>query len=177
MMSLETIEGQPNLTLWVVATSPQVEEGGFPTEKENFSCNNSFDYTDQNFLSIMKIFDENIRILSSPWMQMWPRFFLPEESCTFFFSKTSKSIYAPSCELCNTFPDLLDYFPGSHNKLLKNVAYVKSYTLAKAKKHQASLDINNPQDCIDCSLIKIERGCFSGQASNADKHFKYPLYA
>ncbi|XP_070125694.1 cytochrome P450 2C19-like isoform X2 [Equus przewalskii] len=89
---------------------------------------NRFDYTDQNFLNIMKKFDENVRIGSSPWMQ-----------------------------LCNHFPVLLDYFPGSHNKLLKNIAYINNYVLEKTKEHQESLDINNPRDFIDCFLIKMEQ--------------------
>ncbi|XP_004427925.1 PREDICTED: cytochrome P450 2C19-like [Ceratotherium simum simum] len=89
---------------------------------------NRFDYTDENFLNIVEIFDENVKIISSPWMQ-----------------------------LCNSFPMVLDYFPGSHKKLFKNVAYVKSYVLEKAKEHQASLDINNPRDFIDCFLIKMEQ--------------------
>uniref|UniRef100_A0A9L0SMY2 unspecific monooxygenase n=1 Tax=Equus caballus TaxID=9796 RepID=A0A9L0SMY2_HORSE len=89
---------------------------------------NRFDYKDQNFLNIMKVFDENFKILSSPWMQ-----------------------------ICNAFPALLEYFPGSTDKLFKNVAYVRSYILEKVKEHQASLDINNPRDFIDCFLIKMEQ--------------------
>ncbi|XP_053438753.1 cytochrome P450 2C18-like [Nycticebus coucang] len=89
---------------------------------------NRFDYKDQNFLTLMAKFNENVRILSSPWIQ-----------------------------LCNNFPALIDYFPGSHNKLLKNVALTKSYILEKVKEHQESLDINNPRDFIDCFLIKMEQ--------------------
>ncbi|XP_023367481.1 cytochrome P450 2C20-like isoform X2 [Otolemur garnettii] len=87
-----------------------------------------FDYKDQNFLTLMGRLNENFRILSSPWIQ-----------------------------LCNNFPALIDYFPGIHNKLLKNVALTKSYILEKVKKHQESLDINNPRDFIDCFLIKMEQ--------------------
>uniref|UniRef100_A0A8C4LVW5 unspecific monooxygenase n=1 Tax=Equus asinus TaxID=9793 RepID=A0A8C4LVW5_EQUAS len=89
---------------------------------------NRFDYKDQNFLNIMRVFDENFKILSSPWMQ-----------------------------ICNAFPALLEYFPGSTDKLFKNVAYIRSYILEKVKEHQASLDINNPRDFIDCFLIKMEQ--------------------
>uniref|UniRef100_H0WUH8 unspecific monooxygenase n=2 Tax=Otolemur garnettii TaxID=30611 RepID=H0WUH8_OTOGA len=89
---------------------------------------NRFDYRDQNFLNLMEKLNENIRILSSPWVQV-----------------------------CNNFPALIDYFPGSHNKLLKNIAFVKSYILEKVKEHQESLDVNNPRDFIDCFLIKMEQ--------------------
>ncbi|EPY88764.1 cytochrome P450 2C92 precursor [Camelus ferus] len=89
---------------------------------------NRFDYKDQTFLNIMKKFNENIRIVSSPWIQ-----------------------------ICNTFPVLIDYFPGSHNKVIKNNANLKNYILEKTKEHQASLDMNNPRDFIDCFLIKMEQ--------------------
>ncbi|XP_007949481.1 cytochrome P450 2C18-like [Orycteropus afer afer] len=89
---------------------------------------NHFDYKDQDFLNLMKRLNENISIASSPWIQ-----------------------------ICNTFPLLIDYFPGSHKKLLNNVAYLKNYTLEKIKEHQESLDINNPRDFIDCFLIKMSQ--------------------
>ncbi|XP_011894134.1 PREDICTED: cytochrome P450 2C20 isoform X4 [Cercocebus atys] len=87
-----------------------------------------FDYKDENFLTLMKRFNENFRILTSPWIQV-----------------------------CNNFPLLIDCFPGTHNKLLKNVALTKSYIREKVKEHQATLDVNNPRDFIDCFLIKMER--------------------
>ncbi|KAM9617508.1 cytochrome P450 2C19 isoform 2-T2 [Trichechus inunguis] len=87
-----------------------------------------FEYTDQDFLNLLEKLDENTQIVSSPWMQF-----------------------------CNAFSMLIDYFPGSHNKLLNNVAYLRSYFLEKVKEHQESLDINNPRDFIDCFLIKMEQ--------------------
>ncbi|XP_033068017.1 cytochrome P450 2C20-like [Trachypithecus francoisi] len=87
-----------------------------------------FDYKDENFLTLMKRFNENFRILTSPWIQV-----------------------------CNNFPLLIDCFPGTHNKLLKNVALTKSYISEKVKEHQATLDVNNPRDFIDCFLIKMEQ--------------------
>ncbi|CAI9177907.1 unnamed protein product [Rangifer tarandus platyrhynchus] len=89
---------------------------------------NRFEYKDQFFLDMMKMFNENARIMSSPWLQV-----------------------------CNTFPVLIDYFPGSHNKFLKNCANLKSYIFEKTREHQTSLDINNPRDFIDCFLIKMEQ--------------------
>uniref|UniRef100_F1SC62 unspecific monooxygenase n=1 Tax=Sus scrofa TaxID=9823 RepID=F1SC62_PIG len=89
---------------------------------------NRFDYTDPNFLTFLGKFNENFRILNSLWIQA-----------------------------CNNFPALIDYLPGSHNKVFKNFAYVKSYILEKVKEHQASLDVNDPRDFIDCFLIKMEQ--------------------
>ncbi|XP_058155474.1 cytochrome P450 2C42-like [Dasypus novemcinctus] len=89
---------------------------------------NCFDYTDQEFLNLMEKLNENLRIVSSTWIQV-----------------------------CNSFPILIGYFPGSHNKYLKNNDFFKSFVLRKIKEHQESLDINNPRDFIDCFLIKMEQ--------------------
>ncbi|XP_069890695.1 cytochrome P450 2C5-like [Dipodomys merriami] len=89
---------------------------------------NRFDYKDQNFLNLMEKFNENVKILSSPWIQIY-----------------------------NLFPDLIDYTPGSHKTILKNVAYIKNYILKKIKDHEESLDVNNPRDLIDCFLIKMKQ--------------------
>ncbi|XP_076690223.1 cytochrome P450 2C18 isoform X3 [Callospermophilus lateralis] len=86
-----------------------------------------FDYKDQNFLNLMEKFNENLRLMSSPWIQV-----------------------------LNIFPALMDYLPGSHNTVIKNFDYVKSYVLEKIKEHQESLDVNNPRDFIDCFLIKMK---------------------
>nr|XP_002718570.1 cytochrome P450 2C1 [Oryctolagus cuniculus] len=89
---------------------------------------NRFDYRDQTFLNLMGKFNENFKILNSPWVQV-----------------------------CNTFPILIDCLPGSPRKVINNLSYVKNYVLEKIKEHQESLDINNPRDFIDCFLIKMEQ--------------------
>ncbi|XP_034362174.1 cytochrome P450 2C29 isoform X2 [Arvicanthis niloticus] len=86
---------------------------------------NRFDSNDKDFLILMKKINENVKILSSPWLQV-----------------------------CNKFPLLIDYCPGSHHKIAKNINYVKSYVLEKIKEHQESLDVANPRDFIDYYLIK-----------------------
>ncbi|ELK00892.1 cytochrome P450 2C19 [Pteropus alecto] len=87
-----------------------------------------FDYKDQTFLNLMERLNEITKILSSPWVQ-----------------------------LCNAFPVLLHYFPGRHRKALENQLYLKTYVIEQAREHQASLDINNPRDFLDCFLIKMEQ--------------------
>ncbi|XP_012621879.3 cytochrome P450 2C18-like [Microcebus murinus] len=96
---------------------------------------NHFDYKDEHFLTLMEKFNENFKILSSPWIQ-----------------------------LCNNFPVLIYYFPGIHNKLVENISLVRSYILEKAKEHQESLDVNNPRDFIDCFLIKMEQEKHNSQS-------------
>ncbi|XP_047409912.1 cytochrome P450 2C19-like [Sciurus carolinensis] len=87
---------------------------------------NRFDYQDPDFLTLMDMLNENVRILSSAWVQV-----------------------------CNNFPALIDYLPGSHKTLFKNIDYLINYILKKIKEHEESLDVNDPQDFIDCFLIKM----------------------
>ncbi|XP_034366557.1 cytochrome P450 2C37 [Arvicanthis niloticus] len=84
-----------------------------------------FDYKDQNFLNLMEKLNEITKILSTPWLQV-----------------------------CNTFPALLDYCPGSHNQFFKNYTCIKNYVLDKIKEHEESLDITTPRDFIDYFLIQ-----------------------
>ncbi|KAM4852073.1 cytochrome P450 2C5-like isoform 6-T6 [Thomomys bottae] len=89
---------------------------------------NRFDYKDQTFLNMMEKLDDNVRILSSPWIQIY-----------------------------NLFPDVIHYLPGSHKSILKNVAYMYNYILGQIKDHEESLDVNSPRDLIDCFLIKMKQ--------------------
>ncbi|XP_059102693.1 cytochrome P450 2C50-like isoform X3 [Peromyscus eremicus] len=84
-----------------------------------------FDYKDQDFLNLMEKLQENNKILSSPWIQV-----------------------------CNAFPALLDYCPGSHRTIFRNYTCIKSYLVEKIKEHEESLDVTNPRDFIDYYLIK-----------------------
>nr|XP_021482544.1 cytochrome P450 2C55 isoform X2 [Meriones unguiculatus] len=89
---------------------------------------NRFDYKDKNFLNLMEKFNENFKILNSPWMQV-----------------------------CNALPAFIDYLPGSHKKVIKNYIEIKSYILGRVREHQDTLDMDNPRDFIDCFLIKMEQ--------------------
>ncbi|XP_051002908.1 cytochrome P450 2C26-like [Acomys russatus] len=89
---------------------------------------NRFDYKDKDFLNLMEKLNENVKILSSPWLQF-----------------------------CNSFPIIIDYCPGSHKTIAKNLDHIKSYLLGKIKEHQESLDVTNPRDFIDYYLIKCKQ--------------------
>ncbi|XP_025736486.1 cytochrome P450 2C41 isoform X1 [Callorhinus ursinus] len=95
---------------------------------------NCFDYTDQTLIGFLKRLNENFRILSSAWIQVY-----------------------------NSFPALLDYLPGSHNTVYKNSVFVKNYILEKIKEHQESLDINNPRDFTDYFLMKMGQEKYNEQ--------------
>uniref|UniRef100_A0A8D2IAD8 unspecific monooxygenase n=1 Tax=Urocitellus parryii TaxID=9999 RepID=A0A8D2IAD8_UROPR len=87
---------------------------------------NRFDYQDPDFLTLVNKFNENVRIMSSAWAQVY-----------------------------NNFPALFDYLPGSHHILSKNIDYMINYIMEKVKEHEESLDVNDPRDFIDCFLIKM----------------------
>nr|XP_034352023.1 cytochrome P450 2C13, male-specific-like isoform X1 [Arvicanthis niloticus] len=84
-----------------------------------------FGYEDKNFINLVEKVEECVKILSSPWLQV-----------------------------CNVFPLLLDYCPGSHNLLFKNFKFIKSFVMEKIKEHEELLDVTNPQDFIDYFLIQ-----------------------
>ncbi|XP_052028293.1 cytochrome P450 2C50 isoform X4 [Apodemus sylvaticus] len=100
-----------------------------------------FDYKDQDFLNLMEKMDEMTKILSTPWLQV-----------------------------CNAFPALIDYCPGSHNLFLKNYASIKSYILEKIKEHEESLDVTIPRDFIDYFLIKGGQEDFNQPLKNMLEH-------
>ncbi|XP_057633325.1 cytochrome P450 2C26-like isoform X2 [Chionomys nivalis] len=86
---------------------------------------NRFEYEDQIFVTLIEKLNVNSKILSSRWVQ-----------------------------LCNMFPVLIDYCPGTHNTFYKNLTSIQSFLLAKIKEHEESLDATNPRDFIDYFLIK-----------------------
>ncbi|XP_041517041.1 cytochrome P450 2C25-like [Microtus oregoni] len=96
---------------------------------------NRFDYKDQDFLNLKEKVNENVRILSTPWMQV-----------------------------CNNFPSLIDYCPGSHHTVSKISEYIISYLLERIKEHQESLNVANPRDFIDYYLIKLKQASHNEQS-------------
>nr|XP_048308735.1 cytochrome P450 2C26-like isoform X2 [Myodes glareolus] len=86
---------------------------------------NRFEYRDQVFVNLVEKLNVNTKILASLWVQV-----------------------------CNMFPVLIDYCPGTHNTYYKNLTSIQSYLLEKIKEHEESLDATNPRDFIDYFLIK-----------------------
>ncbi|KAM6471615.1 cytochrome P450 2C5-like [Liasis olivaceus] len=57
----------------------------------------------------------------------------------------------------NTFPKLMDYFPGKHIKIFADSEKVCDFIREKVEFHRRTLDPQNPRDYIDCFLIKSEK--------------------
>ncbi|XP_032137981.1 cytochrome P450 2E1 isoform X1 [Sapajus apella] len=87
-----------------------------------------FDYDDEKFLRLMHLFNENFYLLSTPWLQLY-----------------------------NNFSSYLHYLPGSHRKVIRNVAEIKEYVSERVKEHHQSLDLSWPRDLTDCLLVEMEK--------------------
>ncbi|XP_003409026.2 cytochrome P450 2C23-like [Loxodonta africana] len=86
-----------------------------------------FQYTNEKFLYLMNLLNENFRQINSPWSQMY-----------------------------NLWPRLIKHLPGQHRAFSKRSKDLKYFILEKVKEHQESLDHNSARDYIDCFLSKME---------------------
>ncbi|XP_066879672.1 cytochrome P450 2E1 isoform X2 [Kogia breviceps] len=87
-----------------------------------------FDYDDKTALRLLRLFNENFYLLSTPWIQLY-----------------------------NNFSAYISYLPGSHRKLMKNVSEIKDYALEGVKDHQKSLEPSCPRDFTDTMLMEMEK--------------------
>ncbi|XP_051802860.1 cytochrome P450 2J6-like isoform X9 [Acanthochromis polyacanthus] len=86
-----------------------------------------FEYSDETFQKLMGMFDEVVTIQGSV-----------------------------SAELYNSFPALVRYFPGPHQRIKQLYKYVKDFIRAEINKHKQTLDPAEPRDYIDCYLNEIQ---------------------
>ncbi|XP_048349031.1 cytochrome P450 2F5-like isoform X2 [Sphaerodactylus townsendi] len=114
--------------------------GGAPFNPINLVCRavsnvicavvfgNRFDYQDSAFLTLLDHFNENFKIMSSFWG-----------------------------ELYNIFPRLMDLLPGPHQQIFRNFEKLKQFIAERIHRHQETLDPTAPRDFIDCFLIRMEQ--------------------
>ncbi|XP_029475604.1 cytochrome P450 2C23-like isoform X6 [Rhinatrema bivittatum] len=89
---------------------------------------NRFDYDDGNFLILLNLINDTFRIFSTFWVQLY-----------------------------NFFPNVMEYLPGLHKQLLKEVDQLQEFVRNRVKMHQETLDPSSPRDFIDCFLMKMEQ--------------------
>ncbi|CAI5780758.1 cytochrome P450 2F3-like [Podarcis lilfordi] len=87
-----------------------------------------YDYQDANFLTLLDHFNENFKIMSSIWG-----------------------------ELYNIFPSLMDVLPGPHHQIFRNFEKLRQFIAERIRCHQKDLDPDAPRDFIDCFLIRMEQ--------------------
>ncbi|KFR09426.1 Cytochrome P450 2H2 [Opisthocomus hoazin] len=90
-----------------------------------------FDYEDKKFLNLIELLDENSRLQNAFQTQLY-----------------------------NFFPTIMDYLPGPHQQMIKNIEKVEQFTSEIIAEHQAALDPTCPQDFIDAFLNKMEQVIF-----------------
>uniref|UniRef100_A0A6J0T2B0 Cytochrome P450 2F3-like n=1 Tax=Pogona vitticeps TaxID=103695 RepID=A0A6J0T2B0_9SAUR len=87
-----------------------------------------FDYEDNDFLTLLNHLNENFKIMSSKWG-----------------------------ELYNIFPRLMDFLPGPHHRIFRNFEDLRKFIAERIRSHQKDLDPAAPRDFIDCFLIRMEQ--------------------
>ncbi|XP_045147370.1 cytochrome P450 2C23-like [Echinops telfairi] len=90
--------------------------------------NERFQYTDERFLYLMNLLNENFRRFNSRWIQLY-----------------------------NLWPTLIKHLPGEHRAFLRRTQDMRNFIMEKVKEHQESVDPNHPRDYIDCFLNKMEQ--------------------
>lgn len=86
-----------------------------------------FDYEDQSFLKRMGMIAQVIRVLSSPWAQLY-----------------------------NNFPRIMNFLPGPHQKFFQNITSIKSFLSKTIQSHKEVHQKDFPRDYIDTFLNKMD---------------------
>ncbi|KAM7410258.1 hypothetical protein PAMA_001617 [Pampus argenteus] len=96
-----------------------------------------FDYSDHNFQIILKYLSDVIMLQGSVWGTLY-----------------------------ESFPGVMKYLPGPHNKIFSHFTNLLDFIGQEVKSHKQDLDHNNPRDYIDSFLIEMENHKGSDQGFN-----------
>ncbi|XP_066451891.1 cytochrome P450 2K4-like [Eleutherodactylus coqui] len=88
-----------------------------------------FDYEDPTILQLMGLFNQNVKLFSSPAVVLY-----------------------------NSYPSLAKWLPGAHEKILENVKGLEEFIKATFTKQKQELDINDQRNLIDAFLAKQQEG-------------------
>ncbi|XP_076986585.1 cytochrome P450 2F2-like [Tamandua tetradactyla] len=89
---------------------------------------NRYGYEDPEFLRLLDLFNDNFRIMSSRWGEMY-----------------------------NIFPSLLDWLPGPHHRIFRNFAELRVFICKQIQQHQQTRQPGEPRDFIDCFLDQMDK--------------------
>uniref|UniRef100_A0A8C9KE64 Cytochrome P450 2F2-like n=1 Tax=Panthera tigris altaica TaxID=74533 RepID=A0A8C9KE64_PANTA len=89
---------------------------------------NRYGYEDPEFLRLLDLFNDNFRIMSSRWGEMY-----------------------------NIFPSLLDWLPGPHHRIFQNFTELQVFISEQIQQHQQTRQPGEPRDFIDCFLDQMEK--------------------
>ncbi|XP_075717048.1 cytochrome P450 2K4-like [Rhinoderma darwinii] len=88
-----------------------------------------FDYDDPTILRLMGLVNENVKLLSSPWVVLY-----------------------------NCFPFLAKWLPGAHKTIFENVREFQEFIRVTFTKQKKELDVNDQRNLIDAFLTKQQEG-------------------
>ncbi|CAF95843.1 unnamed protein product, partial [Tetraodon nigroviridis] len=86
-----------------------------------------FEYSDEKFMSLIKLFEQSMQIESSVWAQLY-----------------------------NSFPLLMRHMPGPHQTVKQIWNKVEDFIGEELKEHRKNWDPSDPRDYIDCYLKEIQ---------------------
>ncbi|OCT81358.1 cytochrome P450 2C15 [Xenopus laevis] len=84
-----------------------------------------FDYQDPTLLKLIRLVNQNVRLLGSPSVMMY-----------------------------NAFPSVMSWLPGNHQTILGNSETLQNFIKDTFTEHKAQLDVNDQRDLIDIFLVK-----------------------
>ncbi|XP_066486698.1 cytochrome P450 2C29-like isoform X1 [Tiliqua scincoides] len=87
-----------------------------------------YEYDDKRFLMLINFINDNFKVLSSPWGQLY-----------------------------TLFPSFMEFIPGPHQRICKNVERVKEFVLEEIKAHKSTMNPSTPRDFIDCFHMKMDQ--------------------
>ncbi|XP_006901013.1 PREDICTED: cytochrome P450 2F2-like [Elephantulus edwardii] len=87
-----------------------------------------YGYGDPEFLRLLDLFNDNFRIMSSRWGEMY-----------------------------NIFPSFLDWLPGPHHRIFRNFAELRVFISEQIQRHRQTRQPGEPRDFIDCFLDQIDK--------------------
>ncbi|XP_077147751.1 cytochrome P450 2K4-like [Ranitomeya variabilis] len=88
-----------------------------------------FDYEDPTILRLMGLVNENVKLLSSPWVVLY-----------------------------NCFPLLAKLLPGAHKTIFENTKELENFIRRTFTKQKKELDVNDQRNLIDAYLAKQQEG-------------------
>ncbi|XP_044145410.1 cytochrome P450 2C5-like [Bufo gargarizans] len=84
-----------------------------------------YDYGDPTILKLMRLVDENFKLLGSPMITLY-----------------------------NMYPNIMRWLPGGHRTVFKNNSTLKNFIMETFTMQKSRLDINHQENFIDAFLIK-----------------------
>ncbi|KAM4042257.1 cytochrome P450 2C29-like isoform 2-T2 [Anomaloglossus baeobatrachus] len=88
-----------------------------------------FDYEDPTIIRLMSLVNENIKLLTSPWVMLY-----------------------------NSYPSLVKWLPGAHKQIFENIKEFHNFIRRTFTKQKKELDVNDQRNLIDAFLAKQQEG-------------------